>query len=447
VLKKGNQWNFLKSSLSNPAKRWLLSFSSPPLGEITEREAGCENPFFNSLPRGLMVAAPSKRKLSLAIIGAGIGGLTAASALLRFGIEVRIFEQASGFARIGAGIQQTPNAIKVLRVLGLEERLRRIAFRPLTSLNREWDTGALTNEYPLGDEIERRFGAPHLLLHRGDLHDVLAAAVPSELIHPNHKLVGLEQNRTGVALFFANGARAHADAVVGADGIHSLVREIILGPEQPRFTGRVAYRTTYPASRLGDITVGDSTKWWGPDRHIVIYYVRPHREEIYFVTSTPEPDFDVESWSTKGDLDALREAYVGFHPHVRAVIEACPEVYKWALVERDPLPRWGDRRVVLLGDACHPMTPYMAQGAAMAVEDAAVLSRCLYRIDADGVVKAFQRYEQTRQPRTSRIQLTSRENTWMPERTEPDWVYGYYAWQVPLASPFVNGELDTQSRH
>ncbi len=377
----------------------------------------------------------SKRKLSVAIVGAGIGGLTAASALLRFGIEVRIYEQAGRFARIGAGIQQTPNAIKVLRTLGLEQQLRRIAFRPLTSLNREWDTGALTNEYPLGDEIERRFGAPHLLLHRGDLHDLLAAVVPSEFIQLNHKLVGVEQNRIGVTLFFANGARAHADAVIGADGIHSLVREIMLGAEEPRFTGRVAYRTTYPASRLGDLTFADNTKWWGPDRHIVIYYVRPLREEIYFVTSTPEPVFDVESWSAKGDLEALREAYVGFHPQVRAVIDACPEVYKWALVEREPLPRWTDGRVVLLGDACHPMTPYMAQGAATAMEDAAVLSRCLDQIDADGVMEAFRRYERTRRPRTSRIQLTSRQNTWMRARTDPDWVYSYDAWQEPLASP------------
>jgi 6-hydroxynicotinate 3-monooxygenase len=392
-------------------------------------------------------AAMTKRKLSVAIIGAGIGGLTAASALLRLGIEVRIYEQASRFARIGAGIQQTPNAIKVLRRLGLEAELRRVAFRPLTSFNREWDTGAVTNEYLLGEEIERRFGAPHLLLHRGDLHDVLAAVVPGEAIRLNHKLVGVEQSRNGVKLLFANGARGEADALVGADGIHSLLREIMLGPERPRFTGRVAYRTTYPATRLGDLRLGDNTKWWGPDRHIVIYYVRPHREEVYFVTSTPEPDFEVESWSTKGDLDTLREAYARFHPHVRAVIAACPEVHKWALVERDPLPRWSEGRVVLLGDACHPMTPYMAQGAATAMEDAAVLSRCLAGIDADGVVDAFRRYEMTRRPRTSQIQLTSRQNTWMRTTTDPDWVYGYDAWQEPLASLSVNLEPAIQSRH
>ena len=391
------------------------------------------------LPNALRTITPSKkRRLSIAIIGAGIGGLTTALALLRAGIEVRIYEQAKGFARVGAGIQQTPNAIKALRVFGLEGALRRVAFRPLTSLNRESDTGALTNEYPLGDEIEHRFGAPHLLLHRGDLHDVLAAAVPSQLILLDHKLAAVEQSRNDVTLFFTNGARMQADALIGADGIHSTVREIMLGPEELRFTGRVAYRTTYPVSRLGGVKVGDNTKWWGSDRHIVVYYVKPQREEIYFVTSTPEPDFEVESWSAIGNLETLRKTYAGFHPEVREVIAACPRVHKWALVERDPLRRWTEGRVALLGDACHPMMPYMAQGAAMAIEDAAVLSRCFDGIDADGIAGALRRYELTRLPRTSRIQLISRQNTWMREKTDPDWVYGYDAWHEPLVSPSIN---------
>lgn len=375
----------------------------------------------------------AKRKLEVAIIGAGIGGLATASALRRMGAEVRIYEQANKFARVGAGIQQSPNAIKVLRGLGLEEALRRTAFYPRTSLNREWDSGALTNEYPLGAEIEARYGAPHLLLHRGDLHDVLASIVPPSIIHLGKRLAGLEERGGRVTLIFSDGDRAQADAAIGADGVHSTVREILLGPEKPRFTGRVAYRTTYPAGRLGELVVEDSTKWWGPDRHIVIYYVKPRREEIYFVTSTPEPDFEVESWSMKGDLRTLREAYAGFHPQVQAVLAACPEVHKWALVERDPLPRWGEGRIVLLGDACHPMTPYMAQGAATAIEDAAVLSRCLDGADADGVAQALGRYERSRIGRTSKIQLTSRLNTWMHHRTDPSWVYGYDAWTAPLA--------------
>jgi salicylate hydroxylase/6-hydroxynicotinate 3-monooxygenase len=379
-----------------------------------------------------MEARGVKQKLSIAIIGAGMGGLAAAATLRRVGMEVQIYEQAGKFARIGAGIQQSPNATKVLRTLGLEAHLRRIAFAPQSWLNREWDTGAPTNELPLGNSIEERFDAPYLLLHRGDLHAALASIVPTELIHLNKKLVGLDQTRADILLSFADGSHARADAVIGADGVHSVVREIVLGPEEPRFTGRVAYRTTFPTALLGALKIDDCTKWWGPDRHIVIYYVKPNREEIYFVTSTPEPEFAVESWSAKGDLGVLREAYAGFHPQVRAVLAACPDVHKWALVERDPLPRWGEGRVVLLGDACHPMTPYMAQGAATAIEDAAVLSRCLENVDKDGVEEAFRRYELSRKDRTSRIQLTSRLNTWLHHKTETDWVYGYDAWQEPL---------------
>ncbi|HKV54513.1 MAG TPA: FAD-dependent monooxygenase [Candidatus Binataceae bacterium] len=375
----------------------------------------------------------SEPPLSIAIIGAGIGGLATAAALRRIGLAVQVYEQASQFARVGAGIQQSPNAIKVLRGLGLEAHLRAVAFQPSASRNRDFDTGAITNDYPLGEMVEARFGAPYLLLHRGDLHAALATLVPRDIVHLNHRVFALEPDRATVSIRFANGNRASADAVVGADGVHSVVRDFLLGADRPRFTGRVAYRTTFPAARLGGMAIDDSVKWWGPDRHIVMYYVNRRRDEVYFVTSTPEPDFEVESWSAKGDLKILREAYAEFHPQVRTVLAACPEVHKWALVERDPLPRWGEGRVVLLGDACHPMTPYMAQGAATAIEDAAVLSRCLEGLDADGVEAAFRRYEMTRKERTSRIQLTSRANTWMRRRTDADWVYGYDAWHAPLA--------------
>lgn len=300
----------------------------------------------------------ARRKLSVAIIGAGIGGLTAAATLRRVGIEVQVYEQASKFARVGAGILQAPNAVKVLREIGLEPHLRTVAFQPERAFNRESDSGKPTNEHRLGRSVEERFGAPYLLLHRSDLHAAIASTAPDEIVHLNRKLVGLEQTSAEVSLMFADSSRARADAVIGADGVHSVVREFLLGPEQARFTGRVAYRTTFAASRLGDLKLDDICKWWGPNRHIVIYYVKPRREEIYFVTSTPEPDFEVESWSTTGDLKALREAYAGFHADVQGVLAACPEVHKWALVERDPLLRWGEGRVVLLGDACHPMTPY-----------------------------------------------------------------------------------------
>ena len=374
-------------------------------------------------------------KGSIAIIGAGIGGLTAAALLSRLGFQTTIYEQASRFARVGAGIQQTPNAMQVHRKLGTEARLRALAFAAPRGISREWDTGAITNELPMGEEVERRYGAPFLLMHRADLHASLESVVPAGIVQFNRKLIGLEQSSAGVTLAFADGSRLEAHAVIGADGVHSVVRESMLGPEKPRFTGRVAYRTTFPAQLLGSAQITPvRTKWWGPDRHMVVYYVNAKHDELYFVTSQPEDAnwMTRESWSQKGELKVLREAYAGFHREVRAIVEACPDVHKWALMERDPLPRWCEGRVTLLGDACHPMTPYMAQGAASALEDAAILSRCLEGIDADGIARALKRYEANRLPRTAEIQQTSAKNTWMRSATDPTWVYGYDAWSVPL---------------
>jgi salicylate hydroxylase/6-hydroxynicotinate 3-monooxygenase len=275
-------------------------------------------------------------------------------------------------------------------------------------------------------------------MHRAVLHAALASMVPEEVIHLNKKLVGLDQRHSQVELRFADGTRAQADAVIGADGVHSLVREIIIGPDAPIHKGRIAYRAVYPSALLQGCDIGPSrTKWWGIDRHIVIYYTTATRSEVYFVTSVPEPAewLTRESWSAKGDVKELRHEYEGFHPDVRAVLGACPDCHKWAILEREPLPRWSDGRVVLLGDACHPMTPYMAQGAATAIEDAAILARCLEQVDGQDIPGAFQRYEAHRKPRTSRIQAISSANTWMRGGDgDTSWLYGYDAWSVPLAT-------------
>jgi salicylate hydroxylase/6-hydroxynicotinate 3-monooxygenase len=374
------------------------------------------------------------RSLSVAIIGAGMGGLATASVLRRVGIEVTVYEQARQFARLGAGIQIGCNAMKVLRELGLESRLRQGSFYPRSWNNRDWRTGEIKFDMIFGESAERKFGAPYLLAHRGDLHAALASIVPEDRVRLGHKLVGLDPSRDGIRLTFANGAIASADAVVGADGVHSVVRDSLFGASAVTFTGRIAYRTTYPAARLGGETIDDCTKWWGEDRHIVIYYVKPDRSEIYLVTSQPEPDFRIESWSAKGDVGELRAAFAGFSREVERVLAACPDVHKWAIVDRGPLPRWAEGNVTLLGDSCHPMTPYMAQGAAMAIEDAAVLSRCLDRVDVDGVSDAFRRFEATRRERTTRVQETSRANTWLKQKTDTDWVYAYDAWTAPLAA-------------
>jgi 6-hydroxynicotinate 3-monooxygenase len=375
------------------------------------------------------------RPLSVAIVGAGMGGLATAAALRRVGIDVTVYEQASQFARIGAGIQIGCNAMKVLRGLGLEERLRGQSFYPRSWNNRDWKTGEVLFDMLFGPPAEEKYGAPYLLAHRGDLHAALASAVPPELVKLDHRLTGIEQLANGcVKLSFANGHVAEADAAIGADGTHSVTRDILFGKSPPTFTGRIAYRTVYPARLLGGFDVGNCTKWWGEDRHIVVYPVKPDRSEIYFVTSQPEPGFEIESWSATGDVKVLREAFSGFHPEVRKVVAASPDVHKRPLVDREPLERWVDGNVALLGDACHPMTPYMAQGAAMAIEDGAVLARCLEGVDCGEVAAALRRYEKNRQERTAKVQLTSRQNIWGRGVTDTDWVYGYNAWTAELAA-------------
>jgi 2-polyprenyl-6-methoxyphenol hydroxylase-like FAD-dependent oxidoreductase len=374
-----------------------------------------------------------RTKISIAIVGAGMGGLAVAATLRLFGMAVRVYEQAERFTRIGAGIQMMPNSMKVLREIGIEQSLRRASFAPRSHLNRVWDSGEVTRELPMPESL---YGAPYLCMHRADLHDALRSALPPETIHLGKKLVGLDQARGRVVLTFADGDRAYADAVVGADGVHSTVRDIIAGPDAPIHKGRIAYRAVFSTALMNGRDIGPSrTKWWGVDRHIVTYYTNSARSMVYFVTSVPEPAewLTPESWSAKGDVGELRKAYAGFHPDVSAVLSACPDCHKWAILERAPLDRWSDGRVVLLGDACHPMTPYMAQGAATAIEDAAALARCLDASDGEDIEDAFHRYEAHRKPRTSVIQAISSANTWMREgSSDTAWLYGYDAWHAPL---------------
>ena len=285
----------------------------------------------------------NQQKLSVAIVGAGIGGLAVAAALRKYFIEPVIYEQADAFARVGAGIQQSPNAVKVHRWLGIEERTRGGRVAPETSLNRDALSGKVTNDHPLGREVEARYGAPYLTMHRGDLHDALASVVPAQSIRLGKKLTQIRERGARVELAFADGSEAEADAVIGADGVHSLARDHVAGPEQARFTGRLAYRTTFPVSLLSGVDIGLSrTKWWGKDRHIVIYFVTAKRDEVYFTTSQPEKAdwMTKEFWSMTGDLAEMRAAFASFHSEVQRVLAAAPQVHKWGIYERAPLPAW-----------------------------------------------------------------------------------------------------------
>jgi salicylate hydroxylase/6-hydroxynicotinate 3-monooxygenase len=374
-----------------------------------------------------------EKEARIAIIGAGLGGLAAALALGRAGIRADVYEQAPAIAPVGAGIQLTPNASAAIRGLGILDEVRARSYAPGVGYNRDWDTGRVTNLQAMGREIEEAYGAPDLAMHRAVLHNALLSKVPVPQIHLGRRLVGFDLAGGAYRLRFADGSEARADAVIGADGIHSVVREALFGCEDPCFNGRVAYRTTFATSRIPNgIEVDGRVKWWGPDRHIVSYLLTPREDEIYYIAVVNEPDFRLESWSTMGSLDDLLAAFAGFHPRIRALLAAAEQVRKWALVDRDPMPSWGEGRIVLLGDACHPMPPYIAQGAASAIEDAVVLSRCLAGVDRDGLADAFRLYERIRRARTARMQITARQNTWLRYKTDAEWVYGYDAFTTPL---------------
>src|SRR3984957_7815436 len=351
--------------------------------------------------------------MRIIIIGAGIGGLAAALTLRRAGLDVRVFEQAAELREVGAGIQISPNASRILHRLGLEEPMRRMGVRPRSILIRRWDDGREIARQPLADACERNFGAPYYNFHRAELLDVLAAAVPDGVLHLDHRCVGLTQNGDRVEVRFHNGGTAGAAVVVGAAGIHSTVREAILGPESPRFSGHVAYRGLVPAARVAHLRIElVASLWWGPNRHFVHYFVGANARYLNWVAITPG-EWRLESWTATGEVaDALKE-FEGWLPEVHAIIAAVDATNRWALYDRDPLPRWTVGRVTLMGDAAHPMLPYMAQGAVQSIEDAAVLAKCLERADTHDVGAALSRYEQTRKPRASRCQEGSRNNAVM----------------------------------
>lgn len=380
--------------------------------------------------------------LSIGICGAGIGGLVAGIALRRMGHEVTIFEQAPQFARVGADINLTPNAVRALDELGVGEGIRESAARPTHRISRMWDTGEETSRLEMSQRAEEQYGAPQLTMHRADLLKELENAVPGECIRLGHKLQVVDQVNGEVHLEFGNGAKERVDVLIGADGIHSAVRTSIFGPENPTFTGVVAYRSVVPAERLVGLPNLDAfTKWWGsdPDTQIVTFPLN-RGKDIFIFATTPQESWTEESWTRPGSVAELRAAYTDFHPEARQLLEACDSVLASALYVRDPLPEWSRGAVTLLGDACHPMMPFMAQGAGQAIEDAVVLARHLEGAERSTVSAALQAYEESRRERTAQIQLGSRANSWLKEGGNADWVYEYDAWSVPLYSDVTAGE-------
>lgn len=372
--------------------------------------------------------------MRIGIIGGGIGGLTAAIALAGRGVATTVFEQATTLGRVGADINLTPNAVRALDGIGVGDRIRETAARPTHRISRTWDTGEETSRLPMSAAAEERYGAPQLTMHRADLLAALADAAPEGCLQLGRQLVAVDERPDGVRATFADGSHESVDLLVGADGIHSRVRTAMFGEESPEFTGVVAYRAVVPLSavRPGLPNLDSFTKWWGPRPEVqIVTFPLNQGKDVFVFATTPQDSWRAESWTRPGDVAELRAAYADFHEEARALLDACTEVLTSALYVRDPLPRWSAGRMTLLGDACHPMMPFMAQGAGQAIEDAVVLARAL-TADAAPLSERLRRYEDARRERTARIQLGSRENSWLKDAGNGDWVYGYDAWTTPL---------------
>src|SRR5262245_712008 len=310
----------------------------------------------------------------VAVIGGGIGGLGAALSLFRAGFDVQVYEQAHALREVGAGIQVSPNASRVLHGLGLADKLAELGVRPGAHHQRRWDDGRTLLKTPLGDTVVKAFGFPHYQSHRADVLSMLIAAFPAERLHTGHRLIAFTDRGDRVEAAFENGEHIATDALIGADGIHSTVRELLFGPADPHFTGCAAYRGLIPVERIKHLNVEvNGQVWMGPGKHIVMYYVAAKRL-LNFVGVMERGSWTRESWTDRGDVKDLRAAFADWHSNLRAIIEAIDETFIWGLFDRAPLPGWSVGRVTLLGDAAHPMLPFMAQGAAQALEDGVSLT-------------------------------------------------------------------------
>ena len=350
--------------------------------------------------------------MRILIVGGGIGGVTAALCLAKDGHEVEVFEQDSEYAELGAGIQLSPNCTRVLHYLGLENALRNSGFRPEGVEFRNWKSGKTIASSALGETVVAKFGFPYYHIHRGDLIHLLvreASRQGSIRLHTDSRVDGFAEACSSIQVS-VNGSTHEGDLLIGADGIHSIIRSNLWGDETPSFTGNVAWRGLVRAAELPPGMVRPmATVWLGPRRHFVHYYIKD-RELVNCVCVVEKNGWEVESWTELGEQDELKADFNGWNDEVQTLINLVDRnsLYKWALHDRDPMNNWGKGRVTLLGDACHPTLPFMAQGAAMSIEDGVVLAGCLRQ--TQDVPVALKNYEDLRRDRTAIIQKGSRMN-------------------------------------
>lgn len=357
------------------------------------------------------------------IIGGGIGGLNAALNFALRGHDVQLFEQAPHFDDIGAGIQLGPNAMHVMKFIGIDENLSKKANFPEFNTLRHYKSGKPYTRLQVKGYYENKYNAPYLHIHRADLIACLAQACENQGVHlhlnSRFKTAKTLKNNQGVSICVRQNKQSltfEGDLLIGADGIHSEVKSAIFttefatefGADSPNFTGQVAWRGLVPAEKLPQgLIAKESNIWIGKGKHFVAYYLRGG-ELVNFIAVEKQPAWTAESWNEKGDIQHIRALFEGWDDAVTQTLNAAESCYKWGLFDRQPLPRWSQGRMVLLGDACHPMLPFMAQGAAMALEDGYVLAEEMS--DKGAVEDALKQYEKRRKPRTSMVQKMSRTN-------------------------------------
>lgn len=380
---------------------------------------------------------PTQQKI--AIVGAGLGGAAAATLLQKAGFQVDVYEQAPAFSRIGAGIHMGPNIMKIFRRMGIEQQLSEMGSHPDFWFSRDGATGDYLSRIPLGEFARKEYGAAYITVHRGDLHALQMSTIAPGTTHFNKCLTRLEETDTHVNLYFSDGTSTQADIVIGADGINSKIREELLGAEKPLYSGWVAHRALIRSEELTryNLNFENCVKWWSEDRHMMVYHTTAKRDEYYYVTGVPHAAWDFQGNFVDSSREEMFDAFEGYNPTVQALIESSESVTKWPLLNRNPLPLWSRGRLVLLGDACHPMKPHMAQGAGMAIEDAAMLTRCLQETGLSDYRTAFDLYEANRKNRASRVQAVSNANTWLRTQEDPAWVYGYDIYSHALESEVV----------
>jgi salicylate hydroxylase len=380
------------------------------------------------------------RSLKVVVIGAGIGGLTAAASMRRLGMDVEVYEQAAQLGEVGAGLQIGPNAVKVIAALGLEEQLLETASEPTNIVSLNWKDASLRFREPLRAISQKTYGARYLTAHRADLHRLLQSRVPESRIHLNARLTKISSMPEGVTAAFHDGRQIECDVLVGADGIHSVVRASLFGEQPARFTNQICWRAQISMddvpTRIGPngsvhLQHGEYSGWIGPSGHVICYPVRSGKILNIFAGRVSETWVD-ESWVTLSTNEELLEAYAGWNEALLGMLGKADRCFKWGIYDRDPLEHWVSGRAVLLGDAAHPMMPTLAQGAAISIEDGYALARNLSAAKGDAVA-GLAAYERERVPRAAAVQLQARaqfednRKVPAPPPRDRDWIFKYDA--------------------